>query len=53
MNLVNACTAVLAWLFWRLVAANAGPRHHAYLHATWRAYINAMIVQRFINGETK
>lgn len=53
MNLVNACIAVLAFAFWRLVALNAGPRHPAYLHATRRAHINAMTFHRFITGETQ
>lgn len=50
MNLLHAVTALLAYLFWRLVALNAGPKHPAYVHATWRAYINGLHVRAFLEG---
>ncbi len=48
MSLLHAITALLAYLFWRLVALNAGPKHPAYVHATWRAYINGLQVRAFL-----
>jgi hypothetical protein len=50
MSLLHAITALLAYLFWRFVALNAGPHHHAYLHATWRAHINGLQVRAFLEG---
>jgi hypothetical protein len=51
MNLWHACIAVLGWLFWRLVALNAGPKHPAYLHAIWRAHVNRLAVRASLGAE--
>jgi hypothetical protein len=50
MILLHAVTALLAYLFWRLVALNAGPKHPAYLHAIWRAHINGLHVRAFLEA---
>ena len=51
MNLIDALASLLGLAFWQFVALNAGPRHHAYLHATWRAYTHRLALRAFLKGQ--
>ena len=51
MSLLRACAAAMAWAYWCFVAINAGPRHHAYNWAVWRAHMNRLAVRAFLGDQ--
>lgn len=51
VDMLRAMIAAVAWAFWSLTAAAAGPTAPCYLHAMWRAHCNRLVLLHFLMSE--